>query len=57
MKNGKSLSRAQKKLLSEIGKNPADYLVVQNLPDSMVLLNRMTGKQESITKSERRKGK
>lgn len=57
MKNGKRLSRDQKIMLTEAGKNPADYLIVKDLPGEMTLLNRKTGEQETLTKIERRKRK
>ncbi len=57
MKHGKRLSRDQKIMLSEAGKNPADYLIVKDLPGEMTLLNRKTGELETLTKTERRKRK
>ncbi len=57
MKHGKRLSRDQKIMLTEAGKNPADYLIVKDLPDEMTLLNRKTGIQETLPKIERRKRK
>ena len=57
MKNGKRLSRDQKIMLTEAGKNPADYLIAKDLPGEMTLLNRKTGEQETLTKIERRKRK
>lgn len=54
MKNGKVLSRAQKIMLSNAGKDPANYLVVKDLPYSMVILDRRTGKTEIFEKKERR---
>ena len=57
MKHGKRPSRDQKIMLTEAGKNPADYLIVKDLPNEMTLLNRKTGIQDSLPKIERRKRK
>lgn len=50
MKNGKRLTRDQKIMLSAAGREPQDYLAVKNLPDSLILLNRRTGKTEVFNK-------
>jgi len=57
LKNGRRLTREQKIMLSEAGKNPADYLIVKDLPGEMTLLNRKNGEKETFTKIERRKRK
>lgn len=44
LKNGKKPTLAQKRLMQEWGLNPADWLVVKDLPDVMLVVNRYSGK-------------
>lgn len=44
MKNGKKPSREQKKLIASMGKNPADWLVERDTPESMVIVHRLSDK-------------
>lgn len=47
MKNGKTATRAQRKLLLENGFDPLAWLVVKDTPREMVLVNRE--KQDTVT--------
>lgn len=44
MKNGKRLTREEKKFLQNNGVDPTGYLRVKKLADSYVFLNRKSGK-------------
>ena len=48
MKNGKRLTREEKKFLESNGVNPNGYLRVKKLSDSYVFLNKKTGKPLDI---------
>ncbi|MCD8015906.1 MAG: hypothetical protein LUG99_22670 [Lachnospiraceae bacterium] len=42
MKNGKVPTREQRVIMKKYGLNPANWLVVKNLPDSLVVVSRMS---------------
>lgn len=50
MKHGKRPTVAQAKLIKGIGLNYDNWLVVKDMPDSMVIVHRMSGKQRTIEK-------
>lgn len=50
MKNGKRLTVAQKELLSANGYDSEKYLRVKDLPTMLIVVHRVTGKQEMILK-------
>lgn len=50
MKHGKRPTVAQKKLITQWGLNYANWLIVKDTPDSMVVLHRLSGKQRRIEK-------
>lgn len=50
MKNGKRLTAAQKELLAANGYDPEKYLRVKDLPTMLIVVHRVTGKQEMIMK-------
>lgn len=43
MKHGKRLTRKQKELIQDAGLNPANWLIIKNLPDKLVLVHRNKG--------------
>lgn len=55
MKNARRLTREQKILLAEAGRDPNEYLFIQDQGTAFLFLNRKTGETESIEKAERRK--
>jgi hypothetical protein len=50
MKNGKKLTREQKKFLSSKGYETSCYLAVKNTSDELVILNKETGITEEVPK-------
>lgn len=50
MKNGKKLTLAQKELLKANGYDPDKYLRVKDLPNTLIVVHRVTGKQAIIVK-------
>lgn len=48
MKNGKNPTREQRKLLQKSGLTPADWLVVKDTPEQMVLVHRYSDKTTRI---------
>lgn len=45
MKNGKAPTREQKKIMKAHGLVPENWLVVKNLPDSLVIVSRVSLKK------------
>ena len=57
MKQGKKPTREQSKLISnyQYGKgslNPANWLVVKNLNDKLIIVNRKSGKKMTVYKED-----
>lgn len=50
MKNGKRLTFDQKVLLEQNGYDPGKYLRVKDLPKMLLVVHKVTGKQEMILK-------
>ncbi len=44
LKNGKKPTLTQKRLMQQWGLNAADWLVVKDTPDTMLVVNRYSGK-------------
>lgn len=50
MKHGRNLTLKQKKLLQSKGLNPDNWLVINNLPDKLILLNKSKGTMAEVSK-------
>lgn len=45
MKNGKTPTLYQKKIIKSYGLNPTDWLVIKNLPDRLIIVSRISLKK------------
>ena len=50
MKHGKNPTVKQKKLISKMGLNVENWLIERETTDELVIVNRLTGKTETIRK-------
>jgi len=55
MKHGKKLTRKQRLIIHGSGLDPRSWLVVKNLPDRFVLVNKRTGTMTEVDKPPGRK--
>lgn len=50
MKHGKKPTVAQRKIITRLGLDWENWLIVKNTPDSIVIVHRLTGSQRRIDK-------